>query len=136
MSGYSLHIISSTDDSNILGFNDSRKKPFTREYKREMGEKLKALRNAKGLSVEKAAELFGKSEGTIKAFERGDSLTGDNMVDLCRFYGCAISDFFPEGLLQYCIPNRKTIQMMDTNDLLRVMKLATDELCKRNTIEV
>ena len=85
MSGYSLRKVSTTDDS--------RKKLITREYKKEIGKNLKALRYAKGLSVEKAAELFGASGGTIKAFERGESMTSDNMVDLCRFYGCAITDF-------------------------------------------
>lgn len=128
MSGYSLRKVSTTDDS--------RKKLITREYKKEIGKKLKALRYAKGLSVEKAAELFGASGGTIKAFERGESMTSDNMVDLCRFYGCAITDFFPDDFLKYCIPNRETIQKMDTNDLIRFMKIASDELCKRNSIEI
>lgn len=135
MLGYSLRTAKSTDDTKISAFNELRKKPLTKEYKKEMGERLKALRKAKGLSVERAAELFGASGGTIKAFERGNSMTNDNMIELCRIYGCTIPDFFPEGLLEYCIPNRRTIQKMNSNDLIRFVSLASDELCRRQDID-
>lgn len=131
MSGYSLQTAKSTDDFQIQELIESRKKPFTEAYRKEMGERLKALRNAKGLSVERAAELFGVSGGTIKAFERGKSMTNDNMIGLCRTYGCSIQDFFPDAFLEYCIPNRRTIEKMDSKDLLIFLSLAADELRKR-----
>ena len=66
MSGYSLRTAKSTDDLQIQELVESREKPFTEAYRKEMGERLKALRNAKGLSIEKTAELFtlyGMSKG-------------------------------------------------------------------------
>ena len=131
MSGYSLRTAKSIDDLQIQELVESREKPFTEAYRKEMGERLKALRNAKGLSIEKTAELFGASGGTIKAFERGKSMTNDNMIELCRTYGCSIQDFFPDDFLKYCIPNRRTIQKMGSKDLLIFLSLATEELCRR-----
>lgn len=134
MSGYSLRTAKSTDAIQIQIVGEQREKPFTDEYKREMGRNLKALRNAKGLTVERAAELFGASGGTIKEFERGNSLTNDNMIELCRLYGCSIGDFYPEALLGYLRPVDGTLKKMDSRDLVKLMSLASQELCRRQSI--
>ena len=134
MPGYSIHTAKSAVDYQIQADSEQREKPFTDEYKREMGRNLKALRNAKGLTVEKAAEMFGASGGTIKEFERGNSLTNDNMIELCRLYDCSIGDFYPEALLGYLRPVDGTLKKMDSRDLVKLMSLASQEMCKRQNI--
>ena len=70
----------------------------------EMGERIKAYRIKNGLTLEKAAERLGVSVTTTKLFERGSSLTLDNVMKICQKYGCTFAEIFPDEFFRYTSP--------------------------------
>ncbi len=55
----------------------------------ELGAVLRALRNAKGLTVEQVAERLLCSQSKVSRMETGQGATARDIRDLCDFYGVA-----------------------------------------------
>lgn len=58
-----------------------------REVLQEIGERLKALRKARGLTQTEAAERAGLGRNTLYHAERGDNPTLQTVIRLLRAYG-------------------------------------------------
>jgi|AGTN01.3.fsa_nt_gi Predicted transcriptional regulators len=64
---------------------------------KQVGKKLKALREARGLTQTQLAGVLGKSIETISNFERGKVVTSLLTLDkLARYFGVAVKDFFSD----------------------------------------
>lgn len=78
--------------------NDIRYTTSTdREVLRAIGERLRALRKARGLTQTEAAERAGLGRNTLYRAEQGDNPTLQTVVRLLRVYGrlAALEDFIP-----------------------------------------
>lgn len=67
------------------------------EILRSLGERLRALRKARGLTQEEAAERAGLARSTVHEVEKGDNATLQTVIRLLRVYGrlAALEDFIP-----------------------------------------
>jgi transcriptional regulator with XRE-family HTH domain len=68
------------------------------EFKRRFGQRLRELRQARGLSQEKLAEQADLSVTYVSSLERGrynPSLR--NLMKLARALGCRVEDLTPAG---------------------------------------
>lgn len=78
--------------------NDIRYRSATdREVLEEVGDRLKALREARGLTQTEAAERAGVGRHTLYRAEHGDNPTLQTLVRLLRAYGrlSALESFIP-----------------------------------------
>lgn len=68
-----------------------------REVLQSLGERLKALRKARGLTQKEAAERAGLARSTVHEAEKGDNSTLHTVIRLLRVYGrlAALEDFIP-----------------------------------------
>lgn len=68
-----------------------------REILRSIGERLRALRKARGLSQAEAAERADLARSTVVEVERGDNTTLQTVIRLLRVYGRlgALENFVP-----------------------------------------
>lgn len=68
-----------------------------REVLQAIGERLKALRKARGLTQKEAAERAGLARSTVHEAEKGDNSTLHTVIRLLRAYGrlAALEDFIP-----------------------------------------
>jgi transcriptional regulator with XRE-family HTH domain len=76
-----------------------------------LGQRLKALRTAKGLSVRDAAERIGKSPGYVSRIEvQGEIPSPDLLIEFAKAYGTSY-----EALLKLCreLHLQKTNQEID-----------------------
>jgi transcriptional regulator with XRE-family HTH domain len=73
---------------------------MTSEYAKQLGSRLRAIRQQQGLSLQGVEE---KSEGRWKAvvvgsYERGDrAVTVNRLAELAEFYRVPVSELLPEG---------------------------------------
>lgn len=76
----------------------SRKSVTDREVLQELGRRLRALREAQGLTRVETAERAGLSRRTVSRAEQGHNPTLLTVVRLLRLYGRlgALEDFLPE----------------------------------------
>jgi transcriptional regulator with XRE-family HTH domain len=87
----------------------------------KIGERIRGLRKAKGLSIAEVAEQSGISESTINGIERHMiSPPLGNIVNLAKVFGISVGDFFGEsGDSPYCIVrsgDRKTVSRFNSTD--------------------
>ncbi len=87
----------------------------------KIGERIRALRKAKGLSIADVAEQSGIAEATISGIERHMvSPPLGNIVSLAKVFGVTVGDFFGEsGDSPYCIVrsgDRKTVSRFNSSD--------------------
>lgn len=87
----------------------------------KIGERIRGLRKAKGLSIAEVAEQSGISESTINGIERHMiSPPLGNIVSLATVFGISVGDFFGEsGDSPYCIVrsgDRKTVSRFNSTD--------------------
>lgn len=87
----------------------------------KIGERIRALRKAKGLSLADVAEQSGISESTLYGIERHMvSPPLGNIVSLAKVFGISVGDFFGEsGDSPYCIVrsgDRKTVSRFNSTD--------------------
>ncbi|MFC1661755.1 helix-turn-helix domain-containing protein [Gemmatimonadota bacterium] len=77
--------------------NISDKSATDREILREIGERLQALRRARGLTQGQAAEQAGLGRNTLYRAEQGENPTLLTLVRLLRVYGrlAALESFIP-----------------------------------------
>lgn len=87
----------------------------------KIGERIRALRNAKGLSLADVSEQSGIPEATIYGIE-GHMVSPPlgNIVSLAKVFGISVGDFFGEsGDSPYCIVrsgDRKTVSRFNSTD--------------------
>jgi transcriptional regulator with XRE-family HTH domain len=69
-----------------------------RELLASIGQRLRALRKARGVTQEQAAERAGLARSTVSEAERGDNTTMLTVIRLLRVYGRlgALESFIPE----------------------------------------
>lgn len=87
----------------------------------KIGERIRSLRKAKGLSIAEVAEQSGISESTINGIERHMiSPPLGNIVSLATVLGISVGEFFGEsGDSPYCIvrsDDRKTVSRFNSTD--------------------
>jgi transcriptional regulator with XRE-family HTH domain len=87
----------------------------------KIGERIRGLRKAKGLSVADVAEQSGISESTIYGIERHMiSPPLGNIVSLAKVFEISVGEFFGEsGDSPYCIVrsgDRKTVSRFNSTD--------------------
>ena len=87
----------------------------------KIGERIRGLRKAKGLSIAEVAEQSGISESTIDGIERHMiSPPLGNIVNLAKVFGISLGEFFGEsGDSPYCIVrsgDRKTVSRFNSTD--------------------
>jgi len=87
----------------------------------KIGERIRSLRKAKGLSIAEVAEQSGIAESTISGIERHMvSPPLGNIVSLARVFGVTVGDFFGDsGDSPYCIVrsgDRKTVSRFNSSD--------------------
>jgi transcriptional regulator with XRE-family HTH domain len=87
----------------------------------KIGERIRGLRKAKGLSIAEVAEQSGISESTINGIERHMiSPPLGNIVSLATVFGVSVGEFFGEsGDSPYCIVrsgDRKTVSRFNSTD--------------------
>lgn len=87
----------------------------------KIGERIRSLRKAKGLSIAEVAEQSGISESTINGIERHMiSPPLGNIVNLAKVFGISVGEFFGEsGDSPYCIvrsDDRKTVSRFNSTD--------------------
>jgi transcriptional regulator with XRE-family HTH domain len=87
----------------------------------KIGERIRGLRKAKGLSIAEVAEQSGISESTINGIERHMiSPPLGNIVNLAKVFGISVGEFFGEsGDSPYCIVrsgDRKTVSRFNSTD--------------------
>lgn len=70
-----------------------------REILGSLGERLRALRKARGITQQEAAERAGLARSTVHEAERGDNATLLTLIRLLRVYGRlgALESFVPEA---------------------------------------
>ena len=96
---------------------------------KDFGKHLKRLREAKGFSQEKLAELVGLEYQTISRIETGFYFTSfDNLQKIAKALGLTIKDLFdfPEDELsktQLLKLISKDIKNFDTRDLRNIHKM-------------
>jgi len=86
-----------------------------------VGQRIKDVRVAKGLSIEEVAGKSGISEETISSIETHlVSPPLGNLVSLAKVFGVSVGDFFGEkGDSSFCIvrsDDRKTVSRFNSND--------------------
>ena len=91
------------------------------EKNMKVGQRIKALRIAKGLSIEDVAKKSGIPETAIASIERHlISPPLGNLVSLAKVFEVSVGDFFGEkGDSSYCIVRsdaRKTVSRFNSND--------------------
>ncbi len=91
------------------------------EKNTKVGQRIKALRIAKGLSIEDVAKKSGIPETAIASIERHlISPPLGNLVSLAKVFEVSVGDFFGEkGDSSYCIvrsDDRKTVSRFNSND--------------------
>ena len=71
----------------------------TSNLKRTLGENIRRLRKAKGLTQENLAELLNRTSGSISRFESGQQIVGvDLLVQMANFFSVSIDELIrPEG---------------------------------------
>lgn len=62
-----------------------------------MGERLRKLREARGLTQGQVAEAVGMSQKTVSSIETGRTRFPQNLDELVRFFGCTYGDLMGEG---------------------------------------
>jgi transcriptional regulator with XRE-family HTH domain len=83
-----------------MGSNDDTDSPGERDYAKDLGSRLRAIRTQQGMSLQ-AVER--KSDGRWKAvvvgsYERGDrSISVTRLADLADFYAVPINELLPGG---------------------------------------
>jgi len=87
----------------------------------KIGERIRSLRKAKGLSIAEVAEQTGIAESTISGIERHMvSPPLGNIISLAKVFGVAVGDFFGDsGDSPYCIvrsDDRKTVSRFNSTD--------------------
>jgi transcriptional regulator with XRE-family HTH domain len=87
----------------------------------KIGERIRGLRKAKGLSLAEVAEQAGIAEETLNGIERHMvSPPLGNIVSLAKVFGISVGDFFGEsGDSPYCIVrsgDRKTVSRFNSTD--------------------
>jgi transcriptional regulator with XRE-family HTH domain len=87
----------------------------------KIGERVRALRKAKGLSIADVSEQSGIAESTIYSIE-GNMVSPPlgNIVSLAKVFGISVGDFFGDsGDSPYCIvrsDDRKTVSRFNSID--------------------
>lgn len=80
------------------------------DLKRRVGQRVRALRESRGLTQEQLAEAIDRSVQTISNIERGQTLAAlDALEGIARCLQVPISDFFDEG--RVTTPNRAGIEV-------------------------
>ena len=83
-----------------------------------LGQKLRARRLAKHLTLNDLAEKLNKSTATISKYEKGEIFISiDTLVDICRILNIEISSLLPDT----CVTE-------DSNDLTRYQKYFSEQL--------
>jgi transcriptional regulator with XRE-family HTH domain len=87
----------------------------------KIGERIRSLRKAKGLSIADVSQQSGIAESTINGIERHMvSPPLGNLVSLAKVFGISVGDFFGEsGDAPYCIVrsgDRKTVSRFNSTD--------------------
>ncbi len=73
------------------------------------GERLKALRTAKGLSQEKVAEMVGVSRQAVTKWENNQSVpSSENLIALAEIYGISLDELVLTGR-QDALPDKKIL---------------------------
>lgn len=69
-----------------------------REILERLGSRFRALRKARRLTQQEAAERAGLARSTVSELERGENSTLDTVIRLLRVYGSldALDGFIPE----------------------------------------
>ncbi|WP_224368464.1 helix-turn-helix transcriptional regulator [Hyalangium versicolor] len=72
--------------------------PIIKRERRRLGLRLRALRTARGLTQEQAAEMIGIHPKYMPRVEAGRAnLTVDNLIAASVAYGVSLRDLFPEA---------------------------------------
>lgn len=91
------------------------------EIGKQVGKKLKELREGRGFTQAQLAGLLGKSVETISNFERGKVLTSLLTLDqLAGHFGIAVRDFFTDTPAAQPLGRRSdsAIKVLNAADLL------------------
>ena len=65
--------------------------------RREMGNRVRVLRKARGLSIDTLSVQLGLTPGHLGLIERGDrGITVDRLMQVCTYFGCS-ADFLLTG---------------------------------------
>lgn len=98
----SIPLSANIDDNNYL--KRQSESILKSEHYTEMGKRVKAYRIQSRLTLEQAAEQLGVSVTTVKLFERGKSLTVENLIRICLVYDCTIAEIIPNEFIEYTSP--------------------------------
>lgn len=83
---------------------------MSKDLKRRIGQRVRALRESRGLTQEQLAEAIDRSVQTVSNIERGQTLAGlDALESMAHCFKVPISDFFDEG--RTSSPNRAGIEI-------------------------
>ncbi|WP_042275806.1 helix-turn-helix domain-containing protein [[Clostridium] dakarense] len=96
---------------------------------KNIGEKVKQLRNAKGLTLKELGEKTNLSSGFLSQFERGmTTIAIDSLEDIASIFGVDLSFFFEKSVKNDSIVIRSyeqnNIQILNSHHIYKV--LATD----------
>ena len=64
----------------------------------EIGQRIRAAREAAGLTIDELADLLGKHPDSVRLWERGRTLPPLVLLPvLCEVLGCGVEAIIPEG---------------------------------------
>lgn len=93
----------------------------------DVGEKLRELRNDKGLSIRKVSEATGFSVSFLSKLENGKtSITIRNLIRLLNFYGVTLADIFASPLSRKITFRREERKRIDSPESVR-LEMLVDE---------
>ena len=124
----------STNTDELYSDRQLHESILKNEHYTEMGQQIKAIRNERGLTVEKAAERLGVSTTSIKLFEKGKSLRFDNILRICRGYECTIAEIIPYEFLEYTSPLTTLIPIIGKRQIA-AMKAGLDKIERSYLVE-
>jgi transcriptional regulator with XRE-family HTH domain len=103
------------------------------EYARALGERLRAIRVQKGMSLHDVQEASAGrwKAAVVGAYERGDrNITVARLADLSNFYDVPVSEVLPEDDLHSGVPEPRKRVVLNLGELERVPEAERDAISR------
>ncbi|HEX2027868.1 MAG TPA: transcriptional regulator [Nitriliruptorales bacterium] len=101
------------------------------DYQRRLGERLRAIRNQQGLTLQQVEERSGGhwKAVVVGAYERGDrAISAAKLADLASFYGVPIGELLPEPARPEVVDDTAGGDVKVIVDLTRLEEEVTPDL--------
>jgi len=96
---------------------------ITHSHYEEIGKNFKRRRNELEMTQAELAERMSTDPRNIRNYEKGKSLTLENIVSLCQCLECTLEDDLPYELLEILIGLFRVIPNMNQSSLNRLNKV-------------